>query len=218
MSSITGTSSTTTAAASSTNSTANALTQQTSLTESDFLQLLVAQLQNQDPLNPVSATDFTTQLAEFSSLEQLTGINSQLQTLTSNLQSSSNSQLVGLIGSTVTANGDSFTSDGTSQTLSYTLPSSIVSGAVNIYNSSGTLVSTVPLGNQQAGTNTATWNANGNTGNFTYTVTGTDSSGNAVTANTQISGQVEGIYYQNNTPYLVVNGQQVAFSDIVTVQ
>lgn len=47
-----------------------------------FLQLLVAQLTNQDPLEPVNNEDFTAQLAQFSSLEQLESVNATLQTLT----------------------------------------------------------------------------------------------------------------------------------------
>ena len=46
-----------------------------------FLKLLVAQMKNQDPLNPQDGTQYMTQLAQFSSLEQLTGINSKLNQL-----------------------------------------------------------------------------------------------------------------------------------------
>ena len=49
--------------------------------EDTFLQLLVAQIQNQDPTNPIDSTTFLTQLASFSSLEQLIGINQGIQTL-----------------------------------------------------------------------------------------------------------------------------------------
>ena len=49
--------------------------------EDTFLQLLVAQIQNQDPTNPIDSTTFLTQLASFSSLEQLIGINQGVQSL-----------------------------------------------------------------------------------------------------------------------------------------
>jgi flagellar basal-body rod modification protein FlgD len=48
--------------------------------EGVFLQLLVAQLQNQDPLNPTDSTTFVTQLAQFSELEQVIGIRSDIET------------------------------------------------------------------------------------------------------------------------------------------
>ena len=50
-----------------------------SLGEDDFLKLLIAQMQNQDPLNPASNTEFVAQLAQFSTLEQLTTMNSNLE-------------------------------------------------------------------------------------------------------------------------------------------
>ena len=53
--------------------------------ESTFLTLLVSQLQNQDPLNPVDSTQFVAQLTSYSQLEQLMGINSNTSTLTQDL-------------------------------------------------------------------------------------------------------------------------------------
>jgi len=58
--------------------------------EQTFLQLLVAQVQNQDPMDPTAdPTEYVTQLAQFSSLEQLTGMHSDLDTLVSASQASS---------------------------------------------------------------------------------------------------------------------------------
>lgn len=61
----------------------NALTSPGSLTsESTFLQLLIAQVQHQDPLNPTDSIQFVGQLVQYSELEQLMGINQGVQTLT----------------------------------------------------------------------------------------------------------------------------------------
>jgi len=57
--------------------------------ENVFLQLLVAQIQNQDPTNPTDSTTFVTQLAQFSSLEQLVAMRTDLDTLTSAASSGS---------------------------------------------------------------------------------------------------------------------------------
>jgi flagellar basal-body rod modification protein FlgD len=81
---------------SSTNSTKTSAAQ--SMGKEDFLKMLVAQLKNQDPLNPMSGTDFATQLAQFSSLEQLTNLNQGITNLGLYQTSQANLQAVNLIG------------------------------------------------------------------------------------------------------------------------
>jgi flagellar basal-body rod modification protein FlgD len=61
----------------------------TQVSEQQFFQLLVAQLQNQDPLNPMDGTQFVSQLAQFSELEQMIGVNQGVQQLVTDASSSS---------------------------------------------------------------------------------------------------------------------------------
>ncbi len=89
-----------------------------------FLTLLVTQLQNQDPLAPMDSTNFTSQLAQFSSLEQLTSINEGLETLTASQNSLQNAYLANLIGKEVgyegtAANGAATTLYGKVTGVSY---------------------------------------------------------------------------------------------------
>jgi len=77
------------------------------LGKDDFLNLLITQLQNQDPLSPMDSTEFSAQLAQFSSLEQLSNVNENLETLLLYQGSLNNSQAVSFIGKTITASGDS---------------------------------------------------------------------------------------------------------------
>ena len=89
-----------------------------SLGKDDFLRLLLAEMQHQDPLSPASSTEFVAQLAQFSSLEQLTTMNSSLEATLKYNQSLSesinNSVIVNLIGKTVTAQSNEFAFDGVS--------------------------------------------------------------------------------------------------------
>jgi len=188
------------------------------LGQDDFLKMLIAQLQNQDPLNPLQGADFAAQLAQFSSLDQLTQINTQLSTLTSSLSSANNSQLVSLIGDTVVANGNSVTVSGATTQLGYNLSNNIQQGTIKISDSNGNLVQTLSIGSQQAGSNVITWNTSNVTpGTYSFTVTALDSTGKQVTANTMSTGQVTGITFQNGTPYVSVNGQNVAVGDILYI-
>jgi flagellar basal-body rod modification protein FlgD len=188
------------------------------LGQDDFLKMLIAQLQNQDPLNPLQGADFAAQLAQFSSLDQLTQINTQLSTLASSLSSANNSQVVGLIGDEVVANGNSITVSGATTNLAYNLSQNASQGTIKISDSQGNLVQTLTFGSQQAGSNTINWDTSSvQPGTYTFTVSATDSTGNPVTASTMTTGLVTGVTYQNGVPYLSVNGQNVAFGDILYI-
>lgn len=73
-------------------------TSTSSLGKEAFLQMLVAQLKYQDPMNPADGTEFASQLAQFSSLEQLTNLNDSIESLAMDTNSL---QAVNLIGKTV---------------------------------------------------------------------------------------------------------------------
>ncbi len=193
-----------------------AATKETEIGKDVFLKMLVAQLKNQNPLSPLDGTDFAAQLAQFSSLEQLTNMSTQMENLAASIGSMVNSQLVTMIGSEVTANGDTITADGTAKTLIYSLPSDIKSGEVDIYDSSSRLVAQLPIGSAKAGINTTVWNGSG-TGTYTFAVSGTDLQGNSVSGTTMITGKVTGVNFQDGSSYLVVNGQSIAFGDVVSV-
>lgn len=102
---ITSNSPSNTGTSSSTSSVASASAQEAQVTEQQFLQLLVAQLQNQDPLNPMDGTQFVSQLAQFSELEQMIGVNQGVQQLVTDASGQSS-------GSGSTSNGSSSTGAG----------------------------------------------------------------------------------------------------------
>jgi hypothetical protein len=72
------------------------------LGKEDFLTMLVAQLQNQDPLSPMEGTDFSAQLAQFSSLEQLMNLNDSMDSLASSFSNDSEGDMLGYMGKQVT--------------------------------------------------------------------------------------------------------------------
>src|SRR2546423_270464 len=89
------------------------------LDKNAFLKLLVAQMKNQDPLKPMDNTEFVAQLAQFSNLEQVMGINSRLDTLTAQGQGLQNTEIASLVGKTVTVNGKTIGLDGSGGAASF---------------------------------------------------------------------------------------------------
>jgi len=133
-----------------------------------FLQLLVTQLKNQNPLDPQDNSAFVAQLAQFSSLEGITTLNSTVSSLAGNYNSSQALQASSLVGRNVIVQTNSVQLDDPSKgmTGSVTVPSSIAGGTVTISDSSGTAIRTIDLGSRAAGaraspgtarTRTATW-------------------------------------------------------------
>ncbi|MCH8158155.1 MAG: flagellar hook assembly protein FlgD, partial [Nitrospinae bacterium] len=97
---------------------------QKSLGKDDFLRLLVAQLAAQDPLDPMSAQDFSAQLAQFSALEQLTNVNVNLEQIKEAETAANNVASINLIGKRIESPGNSFNHKaGFPEILSYSLAS-----------------------------------------------------------------------------------------------
>lgn len=104
-----------------TTSTATTKKDTTTLGKEDFLSLLVAQMKNQDPLNPDDPTQFTAQLAQFSQLEQLFNLNGSMENLVSAYQGSERLTALGTIGKEVSFSSNTFNFDGGTATLGYQL-------------------------------------------------------------------------------------------------
>ncbi len=189
-----------------------------------FLNLLVTQLQNQDPLNPTDSTEFTAQLAQFSSLEQLSNVNDNLKQLQNFQASINNSQAVSLIGKEITANGNSVTlADGQTAACEFKLEGDASVAVVSIYDHTGGFVKSFESQNLTAGQHTLDWDGsdqNGNlapSGNYTFEVLAADASGNNIKTTTFFNGQVNKVVFENNITYLMAGDQRVALGDIIQV-
>lgn len=207
-----------TGASGSATSNAAATKKSSALGQDEFMTMLLAQLKNQDPLNPMDGKDFAAQLAQFSSLQQLSNLNTTMSSLPAYLKSFGNTQMVSMIGNDAVAKGNVINVSGSTTNVSFSLPSDIQSGTIKIYNESGSQVSTADLGNLKSGLNSIVWNTGGvSTGKYTFEISAKDKSGKAVSAEALISGKVTGASFKNDTAYLTINGQDVAFSNVVAI-
>lgn len=202
-------------------------TAKTTLDKQDFLRLLIAQMKNQDPLSPMESYEFAAQLAQFTSVEQLTNISSTLDdNLTMDLlmtQAINNTLAINLIGQRVVGQGNTVNLQSGSATLHFALGGFAHTVKVTITNSSGDTVRTLYLTDQQAGRRTITWDGkSGNglqlsDGTYTFTVEAYDADGNTVGTIPLIIGQVMGVKYQDGAGILNINGQEIPFSQVIEV-
>jgi flagellar basal-body rod modification protein FlgD len=194
------------------------------LGKDDFLHLLITQLQNQDPLNPTDHTEFTAQLAQFSSLEQLNNVNTNLEQLQNFQASTNNSQAVSLLGKEITTNGNYLKlADGGPVGCDVSLSRDAADVVVTVYDSTGGFVKTFESQNLAAGEHTLMWDGKDKDGNqapdgsYTFEILAADANGDEIGAQTFFTGTVDKVTFINNTPFLISEGQKIALGDVIQV-
>lgn len=190
-----------------------------------FFKLLITQLQNQDPTNPMDGTDFTAQLAQFSQLEKLDTMNSSLEYLQLYLASLNNAQTVDFIGKEIKARGNAVeVTKSSSADLSYRLAEDAHAVTIDIYDGNEQPVRSIALKAQNAGDQTYTWDGKGNNGAhveagvYTFQVRATGGDGEAIQSSTYLQGAVDSVTFENGVTYLLVGERKVAIGDIITVE
>ena len=196
----------------------------TTLGKDDFLKLFVAQLENQDPLSPMESTEFTAQLAQFSSLEQLTNANQNLEYLLLYQSSMNNAEAVNFIGNTVKASGNSISvTDGESSQIQFDLATDAADVNVYIYDSSENLVKTIKCGSLDNGEQSIPWDGKNQDGSpvsdgtYTFEVSATDVNGETIVASSYMTVEVTGATFKDGNAYLLAGDIEMSMSDVIEV-
>ena len=222
---IAGTSSTTNTSTDTTATGATSATPGGPMGKDQFLKLLIAQLQNQDPLSPMQGDQMASELAQFSSLEQLQQINSTLGS-----QQSSSGALLGAIqataaintiGHTVVALGNQVQigGDNGASTVTANVAGS-GNGVLHIYNSAGVEVGSRTIGYVSSGEQTFDIGdaAKGlPAGTYTYSIDVKDTKGNAVNVQTYMTGKIDGISSGQNGIMLNSGGMSIPYGSVVKI-
>ncbi len=189
-----------------------------------FLKMFISQLKAQDPLNPMESTEFTAQLAQFSSLEQMSNVNTNLKLLQMYQASINNSQAVGFIGKTVKALGNStVVADGVADQIHFRLDKDASDVIVQIYNSGNKLIKTIKPGGLNTGEQNVEWDGTDNDNNkvpdgtYTYKVIATDTDQKPVSVTTIITALVSGVAFKDNITYLLAGNQEIPIGSVFEV-
>lgn len=194
-----------------------------------FMRLLLAQLRNQDPQNPLQSHEFAAQLAQFTSVEQLYKINENLdRNLELDLrlsQSIGNSLATTIVGKDLRAVGNQISLEKALASKVYiNLPTAASNVVINIYDSNGTLVRRQDLDIKTAGDHTYSWDGKNNNGVvtidgiYTFSVDASNNNGESIAISFFMGGHITGVKFNSdNTTMFLVGALNINVSDVVMV-
>lgn len=205
----------------------NNKTDQNKLGQEQFLQLLVAQMQNQDPINPMDGKEFASQLAQFNSVEQLIGVNDGLKSLQESQELMSagmtNSMAASLTGKQVRAMSNEVHLDpGKEVDIQYEVNNPAEQVDIIVRDGSGSEVRRASLSSVGSGENSWAWDGKNNAGlrmpDGNYTIDIQASNGDAnVQSRMFVEGIAKKVRFAGNGVMLTVDNVEVPIGDVEAV-
>lgn len=189
-----------------------------------FLRLLVTQIQNQDPMQPMDTEGMMSQMTQLSSVERLVAIDDRLATLSVATAGIGNSQAADLVGQLVEADTSTLSlAEGEPAPGTFELPAAAESVNVTIRDEAGRVVRTLALGAQGAGNCRFSWDgkdesgAEVDPGRYRVSVEATTAEGRSLDASMRVRGVVDAIRYDAGYPALSIGGFAVMMGDVRSV-
>lgn len=193
-----------------------------------FLELMIAQMKNQDPMDPMDGTEYAAQLAQFSSLEQLTNLNDAVnKSIDADYylsQSINNTLTATLIGNDVKLSSPTLHNIGQENAeFGYKLNLDAASVKVEIFNENGALVKTINKQNVSNGDHKLSWDFfddNGNKmpeGNYRFKITAVDGKNADLAVATYGVGTIDGVKFGESGTTLIVGGIEYSLADVLEI-
>jgi flagellar basal-body rod modification protein FlgD len=188
---------------------------------SDFLGMLMTQLKNQDPTSPMDANSFTSELVQFSSVEQQINTNTSLTTLINLTQASDVSQASAIVGKQVNVTSTQIPLQNGSGTVDFTAPSAEPISITVSNSGGGTVMQTTQKA--AAGANSWTWNGSNSSGQtmpdgaYTVSVVSAVTGAPAVAVPFTVVGTATGVSSANNAVNVQIGALSVPFSAVNSV-
>ena len=197
----------------------------TGLDRDAFLRLLTTQLANQDPLNPLDDKEFVAQLAQFSSLEQLSNISESIEGFKDSFARQETLNAVSFIGKEIRAEGRSISKDGDAvSSFTYSLPDVAEKLHMNIFDSFGNIVRTISLPGRMPGEHEFIWDGRDHSGNplpdgvYSISMAAEGKHGEPLMVSTKTSGVVSAVVSEDGQTFLrLQDGRRVNITDVKEV-
>lgn len=192
------------------------------LDKNAFMKLMLTQMKNQDPTNPMQAHEMAAQLASFTSVEQLQNVNSTLEGMKKAQAPMQQYEALNLIGKSVAGDSANLTrvKGDTSHTFQYRLQKDAEKVMLKIQNPQGEVVRIIELQQTKAGANSMDWNGQDENGvlqppgDYKLVIEASDKAGKKIGVETAFDGVITGINFTGEGPLLMVGNRTVKFSDV----
>lgn len=203
----------------------NSITNGNSLAETfdTFLTLLTTQLQHQDPLDPMDTNEFTSQLVEFTGVEQAISTNQKLDNLIALQTDMQLNNAVGYIGKTVTADSIILMLQDGQSTVTYDLGANAAQAEIMIIDEQGETVRTLS-GDTEVGHHEITWDGLDDDGDpvedglYGFLVTALDADGKPVELVQGTAGRVTGAKLADGEVVLEIGELEIALTDVLGIE
>lgn len=188
-----------------------------------FMNLLVTQLQNQDPLEPMDPNQFTEQLVQFATVEQQIQGNQHLESLLALQEETQISTSAGYVDKVIEANGDKLVLESGKSKATYTLNEDATKVTLNILNADGDSVF-VASGDNESGPHLVGWDGLNKQGFaepdgvYTLVVSALDADGSPLDVSQTMTGRVTGMTVGDEGPILNLSGHAVPLDDLIGVE
>lgn len=181
-----------------------------------FLTLLTAQLQNQDPLDPLDTDKFVSQLVEFSSVEQSIATNRNLEALIALQSSTQTSNALALLGETIVFAGDRAIADGGAAEWRYQTPAGASAVALTVVDSAGRIVARSE-GSAAPGEHAFVYTGGADGETYRLTVAAVDRSGAVLNASTRSVAAVTSVTTEGGAPTLSTGLGDIDLANVTRV-
>lgn len=190
--------------------------------QSDFLKMLSHQMQNQDPMNPQDSSKYTTDLATFAQLEQLTNMNKKMDLQKNQAIMEQKMIAASFVGKKVATSGNSIVTekDGARAQVLFNLERPAKNVKVQLLDGKGNITAEIPMENVSVGSQQAVWDGKATDGyaapkgQYQVVIKAWDENQKFVNVTTQVTGQVDAVSFEEGEVILRVGGKKVFLRDV----
>ena len=187
-----------------------------------FFKLMMAQLKNQDPTNPLKNHEMAAQLAQFSTLEQMSNMNTTLKEMKAGSKPIEEFQALNMIGKKVSGDSSKLARNDVDKEheFSFKLPQDAKTTEIKLMNAKGDIVREFNFNELKAGENKVVWNGETDdgrkapAGNYSFQTDATGANGQKLQVKTDFEGVISGMSFSNEGPVLQIGKQTVRLKDI----